>query len=86
MDSEGASRLLGLRVVPHPRTLSLSDQVGGFHTTPLLGEMEAISAQHRMRWDELIRAYAGSLLQAIVFGLLGIVALSLTLFDRSDRV
>ena len=77
---------LAFRVWMHPNTLLQGDDVGGFHTAPLLGDSGAIAAQHRMRWDELLRAYTGGLIQGVLFTLLGMVAFSLVLFDRSDRV
>jgi Stage II sporulation protein E (SpoIIE) len=77
---------LAFRVWMHPNTLLQGDDVGGLHAVPLLGDSGAVAAQHRMRWDELLRAYAGSLIEGVIFTLLGIVALSLTLFDPSDRV
>jgi serine phosphatase RsbU (regulator of sigma subunit) len=77
---------LAFRVWMHPSTLLQGDDVGGFHTPPLLGDSGALAAQHRMLWDELLRAYAGGLIEGVIFSLLGVVAFSLTLFDRSDRV
>ncbi len=81
-----STQVLTIRVWMQPNTLTESDEAGGIHAAPLLGQMEAISAQHQLRWEELIRAYAGALIEGLVFSLLGVVALSLTLFDRSDRV
>jgi serine phosphatase RsbU (regulator of sigma subunit) len=81
-----STQVLAFRLWMLPSTLTESDEAGGFHTAPLLGQMEAISAQHQLRWEELIRAYAGVLIEGIVFSVLGVVALSLTLFDPSDRV
>ncbi len=45
-----------------------------------------MTAMHQVKWDELYRGYAGSLIVAVVFTLLGMVAISLLLFDRSDPV
>ena len=81
-----STQVLAFRLWMLPSTLTESDEAGGFHTAPLLGQMDAISAQHQLRWEELIRAYAGRLIEGIVFSVLGVVALSLTLFDPSDRV
>jgi hypothetical protein len=69
-----------------PYTLTQLDDVGGFHNPPLIGELGAVTAIHQVKWDELYRGYAGSLIVAVVFSLLGIVAISLLLFDRSDPV
>ncbi len=80
------TQVLAFRVWMEPATLAQEDTVGGLHTPPLLGEEEAVSAQHQLRWNELVRAYTGSLIEGFFFCLLGVVALSLMLFDRSDRV
>jgi len=86
-DSAGEStRVLAFRLWMEPNTLLAGDDVGGFHTAPLLGEVDAVAARHQMRWLELVRSYALSPVQALMFGLLGLVACSLVLFDRSDRV
>jgi hypothetical protein len=56
------------------------------HSAPVLGEAGAVAAGYQMRWLELIRAYASSVALALLFGLLSVLAFSLILFDRSDRV
>src|SRR6266568_9493881 len=85
-DANDSSQVLAFRIWMEPNTLTQTDDVGGMHTAPLVGEKAAVAAQYHLRWDELVRAYAGSLITCLVFGLLGLVALSLILFDRSDRV
>ena len=84
--SAGSTRVLAFRVFMEPYTLTQLDDVGGFHNPPLLGEASTVAAQQQVKWDELYRSYAGTLIEALVFSLLGLIALSLTLFDRSDRV
>ena len=87
-DSAGsvADHVLSFRVYMEPYTLNQLDDVGGFHNPPLLGEESAVAAQNQVKWDELYRSYAGSLIEALSFTLLGVVAFSLVLFDRTDRV
>ena len=87
-DSTGpvSDRVLSFRVYMEPYTLSQLDDVGGFHNPPLLGERFAVVAQNQMRWDEFYRLYAGSLAEGLTFTLLGVVALCLVLFDRTDYV
>ncbi len=80
------TRVLAFRVWMEPYTLTQLDDVGGFHNPPLLGVAEAVSAQQQVKWDELYRAYAGTFIEGFVFSLLGILALSLILFDRTDRI
>jgi len=81
-----SERVLSFRVYMEPYTLNQLDDVGGFHNPPLLGERSAVAAQNQVKWDELYRLYAGSLAEALTFTVLGMVALSLVLFDRTDRV
>jgi len=50
------------------------------------GEAGAVSAGYQLRWLELVRAYLPSAIEAHLYALLHIVAFSLILFDRSDRV
>jgi hypothetical protein len=69
-----------------PYTLTSAPDVGGMHSAPVLGEAGAVAADHQMRWLELIRSFASSAAQALFFGLLAVVALTLILFDRSDPV
>jgi serine phosphatase RsbU (regulator of sigma subunit) len=86
-DSTGAStQVIVFRVWMEPNTLFQGDDVGGFHSAPLIGQASSVNARYQMRWLELIRAYILSPIQAFVFLLLGVVACSLTFFDRSDRV
>jgi hypothetical protein len=56
------------------------------HSAPLLGEAGAVAASYQIRWLELIRSLASYVPPAVLFGLLAVVAFSLILFDRSDRV
>lgn len=79
-----SDHVLSFRVYMEPYTLSQLDDVGGFHNPPLLGEHSAVAAQNQVRWDEFYRSYAGTLIEALTFTLLGIVAFSLVLLDRTD--
>lgn len=79
-------RVLAFRVWMQPQTLTEASNVGGFETAPIIGETAAIAAVHQVLFDELVRAYFWQPIEAAVFGLLGLVAFSLVLFDRSDRV
>ncbi len=82
----GSTHVIAFRMWMGPQTLYQASDVGGFESVPSLGEAVAISAQHQVSFDELIRAYLWVPIEAVLFGLLGLVALSLTLIDRSDRV
>jgi len=81
-----ATVVLTFRFWMHPSTLLQSAEPGGIHSAPLLGEAGTVAAGYQAQWLELIRAYAVSPVEAVVFLLLGLGAISLTFFDRSDRV
>jgi hypothetical protein len=80
------TQVLAFRLWMEPGTLVNAPDGGGMHAAPVLGEAGAVAAGYQMRWLELIRAYASSAALALLFGLLAVVAFSLILFDRSDRV
>lgn len=85
--ASGASqRVLAFRVFMEPYTLTQLDDVGGFHNPPLLGDEATVAARYQVQWDELYRSYIGNLIEALLFALLGGLALSLILFDRTDPV
>jgi serine phosphatase RsbU (regulator of sigma subunit) len=59
---------------------------GGIHEAPLLGEAGSVAAEVRLEWLARIRACAYSFFEGFLLFLLAIVAASLILFDRSDKV
>lgn len=81
-----STRVLAFRLWMEPYTLINDPDAGGLHTAPVLGEVDAVAAGYQIRWLELIRSYASDAAEALLFGLLAVVAFSLILFDRSDRV
>jgi hypothetical protein len=83
---EVQTRVLAFRLWMEPFELIVGPEPGGMHSAPVLGERGEVAAGYQMRWLELIRAYASFAVQALLFGLLSVVAFSLILFDRSDRV
>ncbi len=86
LPARNGERVLAFRVWMDPYTLTQIDDVGGFHNPPVVGVDEAVAAQQQVKWDELYRAYAGTFIEGLVFFLLGVIAISLILFDRSDRI
>lgn len=78
--------VLAIRVWMEPATLIETPDAGGMHTAPEFGDLASVSAENQMRWLELLRAYAPRPVEAVLCFLLAIVAFSLILFDRSDRV
>ena len=85
-DRRQSTRVLAFRLWMEPHTLINQPDAGGMHTAPVLGEAGAVAAGYQMRWLELIRSYASFAARALLFGLLAVVAFTLILFDRSDRV
>ena len=81
-----SKRLLAFRVWMEPATPSNYPDVGGLRTAPLLGEAGAVTVNDRLRWFDAFRAIADHLISAMVFGLFALMAFSLTLVDRSDRL
>jgi serine phosphatase RsbU (regulator of sigma subunit) len=84
--ANGSTHVIAFRIWMGPESLYEASAVGGFESAPLLGETAAVAAEHQVQFDELIRSYLWQPIEGSVFGLLGLVALSLALFDRSDRV
>ena len=81
-----SSAVIAFRVWMEPNTLVTTGNAGGFHTAPLLGEAEAVAANQKLRWLDLLRSYSPFAVEAFLFSVLAIVAFSLLLFDRSDKV
>jgi hypothetical protein len=85
-DSEAPVRVLAFRLWMEPSELVNQPDSGGLHSAPVLGEAGAVDAGNQIAWLELIRSYAFFAAQALLFGMLSILAFTLILFDRSDRV
>ncbi|HZB89477.1 MAG TPA: PP2C family protein-serine/threonine phosphatase [Terracidiphilus sp.] len=91
ISSDGGNRgsatdVIAYRVYMMPSTLTEIADVGGFHDAPVLGDVAAVSAGYQISWLELIRGYALSATQAPMFGLMAVLAFTMILFDRSDKV
>jgi signal transduction histidine kinase len=78
--------LIAFRVWMDPASLSASDASGGIRSAPLLGDSGAVHAAFLIQRLELIRPYSSWAVEAILYALMTVVAFSLILFDRSDRV
>jgi Stage II sporulation protein E (SpoIIE) len=77
---------LAFRVWMEPSTLLAEPDAGGFHTAPVLGHKDMVSAGFQVRWLELVRTYATDLVFAALYLILALLAFSLSIFDRSDKV
>ncbi len=84
--SSDGTRVLAFRIWMEPSTLLSTPDAGGFHTAPLLGQASAVTAHYQGRWLALLRAFASGGVELLLFVLLAVLAFSLILFDRSDRV
>jgi hypothetical protein len=82
----GQTQVLAFRLWMEPSSLNSVPDAGGMHSAPVLGEAGAVAASYQIRWLELIRSDASYVPPALLFGLLAVVAFTLILFDRSDRV
>jgi hypothetical protein len=84
--SHSLTRVLAVRVWMQPSTLYQSSTVGGIESAPVIGEASTIALVQQSHQDEITRAYLWQPIEAFFLGWLGLLALSLSLFDRSDRV
>jgi Stage II sporulation protein E (SpoIIE) len=83
--SPGSStRVLAFRIWMGPFTLT--QFAGGFHTAPVVGEAGVLAADYQLHWLELLRSHSIDAVEVLLYALLAVVAFSLILFDRSDRV
>jgi hypothetical protein len=80
------TRVLAFRVWMGPGTLANEPQAGGLHDPPLLGEAAVVSADYQLRWLDLVRAISPTVFSGLFHLFLALVAFSLVLFDRKDRV
>jgi hypothetical protein len=81
-----ATEVIAYRVFMMPSTLTEAADVGGFHEAPVLGDAATVSAGYQISWLELIRGYALSAALAPLFALMAVLAFTMILFDRSDKV
>lgn len=58
---------------------------GGMHVAPVFGNAPGIEAVYKVQWFEKTRAFALEIVQACLFIVLAVVALSLLPFDRARR-
>ncbi|MGD0649217.1 MAG: SpoIIE family protein phosphatase [Acidobacteriaceae bacterium] len=80
------TQVLAFRLWMEPATLQDEPDAGGFHTAPLLGQAGAVAASYQVRWLELVRSSGPVLVELLLFLLLAVIAISLSIFDRSDKV
>ncbi|HEX3662975.1 MAG TPA: PP2C family protein-serine/threonine phosphatase [Acidobacteriaceae bacterium] len=81
-----STQVLAFRVWMQASTLYQGNGVGGFESAPVIGEASTIALVYHSLRDQLTRVYLWQPVEAGLFTLLGLLALSLFFFDRSDRV
>jgi Stage II sporulation protein E (SpoIIE) len=84
--SAGDEQVIVFRLWMSPASLLGQPDAGGFHSAPLLGTTEAVGAEYQLRWLDLVRQNTIWALMWLVYWLLAVIAFSLFLFNRSDRV
>jgi Stage II sporulation protein E (SpoIIE) len=84
--SAGDDQVIVFRLWTSPASLLQQPDAGGLHSAPLLGTTEAVGAEYQLRWLELVRQNSTWVLMWLVYWLLAVVAFSLFLFNRTDRV
>ncbi|WP_263375000.1 PP2C family protein-serine/threonine phosphatase [Granulicella aggregans] len=80
------TEVLAFRLWMEPATLIYAPAAGGFHAAPLLGHAGAVSAGYQVRWLEQVRFQAISIIEVLFYCLLMVLSISLSIFDRSDKV
>jgi hypothetical protein len=85
-NSDLSTQVLAFRVFMMPSTLTEVADVGGFHSAPVLGDASTVTAGYQISWLELIRGYAVSAMQIPLFAVMAVLAFTLILFDRTDKV
>jgi hypothetical protein len=81
-----ATMTLAFRVFMLPSTLNEAADTGGFHNAPILGHAGTVASLYQMSWLEILRAYASSGAEGILYALMALLAFTMILFDRFDRV
>jgi hypothetical protein len=85
-ENPAGTRVLAFRVWMDPSTLTTDPDAGGMHTAPLLGEAGVVRARYQLDWLAQVRASGSAPIDAAIFLLLAVLALSLRLFDPADPV
>ncbi len=80
------TEVLALRVYMTDSTLTEAADVGGLHSAPKVGTAQAVNAYYQVNWLELLRGYALTFALTPLFALMAVLAFTMILFDRSDRV
>jgi hypothetical protein len=85
-DKGATTLVLAFRLWMSPLALATQPDSGGLHSAPMLGDAGAVEAGYRLRWADSVRRQAGAIEQILLFSGVSLLAFSLILFDRTDRV
>ncbi|RXH57049.1 PP2C family protein-serine/threonine phosphatase [Granulicella sibirica] len=80
------TEVIAFRFWMEAATLKYVPDAGGFHTAPALGEEGGVGTIYRVRWLEQVRSQAVGIVETLFFFLLVVLAISLSIFDRSDKI
>jgi hypothetical protein len=80
------TEVFAFRFWMEPVTLQFTIDPGGLHTAPLLGQAAAVSADYQVRWLRQVPFWAVTSVAILFYCLLVMLAISLSIFDRSDKV
>ncbi len=83
---QAATQAIAFRIWMSPASMLGTSGAGGMHLAPLVGTANAVRAEYQLRWLDLVRENAVWALTGIVYSLLALVAFSLFLLNRNDRV
>lgn len=81
--SSGQPTLIAVRVWMGP--WAAGARSGGMHVAPVFGNAGAVEAAYKVQWFEKTRAFVLEIVQACLFIVLAVVALSLLPFERAKR-
>lgn len=77
--------LIALRVWVGPEFMREVSDGGGIRIAPALGELNAVRAQYRLDWQAKFLGYVVEVVEAVAFLLLAVMALSVAMFEPSNR-
>lgn len=76
---------IAVRMWMEPSTILVSQDAGGMHGSPMLGQDDSIEAMLRLAWDQVNRTELGNLLSCSLSLLAGILGLALFWLDRREK-
>jgi hypothetical protein len=79
-------QVVAFRFWMSPQSLLAQTDAGGFHLAPMLGAADAVGAAYQLRWLDAVRQNAVWAVTGVVYLLLAVIAFSLFLMNRDDRV